>query len=209
VGEILRRTVREADVACRFGGEEFAVVLPETTRLGGYAVAERIRQGVERCFAEEPLGGHPIAMTVSCGLSCYPDDGLHASEIVSRADEALYGAKRSGRNRVGVRYRDKRSAVRFPVRPELAEDGERRAMNLSRTGVLLATDAAVAPADELHVRLGGLSAAARVVRVERGPDANAPFQVGAAFEAPLPEEAVFARVSTHAPAKPRHRGLRR
>ena len=107
-------------------------------------------------------------MTVSCGLSCFPDDGLHASEIVSRADEALYGAKRSGRNRVGVRYRDKRSAVRFPVKPEAAVDGQRRAMNLSRTGVLLATEAPVAPADELHVRLGDLSATARVVRVERG-----------------------------------------
>ena len=209
VGDILRRTVREADVACRFGGEEFAVVLPETTRLGGYVVAERIRRGVERSFAEEPLGGHAIAMTVSCGLSCYPDDGLHALEIVSRADEALYGAKRSGRNRVGVRYRDKRSAIRFPVKPELAVDGERRAVNLSRTGVLFATDAEVAPADELHVRLGGISAPARVVRVEGGPDARAPFHVGAAFDAPLPEEAVFARVSTQAPARPARRASRR
>jgi diguanylate cyclase (GGDEF)-like protein len=50
IGGLLRRTVREADVCCRFGGEEFAVVLPETARLGGFAVAERLRRQVEREF---------------------------------------------------------------------------------------------------------------------------------------------------------------
>jgi diguanylate cyclase (GGDEF)-like protein len=202
IGDILRRTVREADIACRFGGEEFAVVLPETARLGGYAVAERIRRRVEEAFSGAPVGGHAIPMTVSCGLACFPDDGLHASEIVSRADEALYGAKRAGRNRVGVRYRDKRAAMRFPVKPEIAVEGRRRAVNLSRTGILLATDTAPAPAEELHVGLAGLEAAARVVRVERGQDAHAPFLVGAAFEAPLDDAAVAPRVLTHAARRP-------
>ena len=198
IGDILRRTVREADIACRFGGEEFAVVLPETTRLGGYAVAERIRRRVEEAFLEEPVGGHAIDVTVSCGLACFPDDGLHASEIVARADEALYGAKRAGRNRVGVRYRDKRASVRFPVKPEVAVDGRRRAVNLSRTGILLATDAAPGPSDELSLRLAGLETSARIVRVERGQEGQAPFLVGAAFEVPIEDTAVASRVLTHA-----------
>ena len=207
IGGLLRRTVREADIACRFGGEEFAVVLPETTRLGGYTVAERIRRCVERVFGEEPVGGHAVPMTVSCGLACYPDDGLHASEIVARADEALYGAKRAGRNRVGVRYRDKRAAVRFPVKPGVGDE-EARAVNLSRTGVLLATVAPPRIAEDLQVRLGDLDAPARVVRVVAGSDPALPYHVGAAFEVPLAEERIFPRVSMHATVRP-PRGPRR
>jgi len=202
IGGLLRRTVREADVCCRFGGEEFAVVLPETARLGGFAVAERLRRQVEREFREEPVGGHAIEMTVSCGLACYPDDGLHASEIVARADEALYGAKRGGRNRVGVRFRDKRTAVRFPVKPEAAGTGSVRAVNLSRTGVLLATDTPPRLAEEVRVGLAGLEAAARVVRVDRGLDPQLPFHVGAAFEAPVSDDAVLARASIHSAGRP-------
>ena len=195
IGDILRRTVREADVACRFGGEEFAVVLPETARLGGYAVAERVRGAIERTFGEEPVGGHSIALTVSCGLASYPEDGLHASEIVSRADEALYGAKRAGRNRIGVRYRDKRSAVRFPAKPSVA-------VNLSRTGVLRVEDAPVSTGDEVRVSLSGFEATARVVRVERGPEGGPPFRVGAVFDSPLSDDVVLESVVTHAPGRP-------
>ena len=212
-GGLLRRTVREADVACRFGGEEFAVVLPETTRLGGYAVAERIRRHVERAFRDDPIGGHEIPMTVSGGLACYPDDGLHASEIVARADEALYGAKRAGRNRVGVRYRDKRAAVRFPVKPEAGtarigtEDA--RAVDLSRTGVLLATGTPPQMAEDLTIGLGDLEAPVRVVRVDAGPDPARPYHVGVAFDVPLTEERVFPRVSLHATGRRPRGGSRR
>ncbi len=52
VGQVLRRAVRDSDLACRIGGEEFSVILPETDRLGAYAVAERIRQRVEQAFEE-------------------------------------------------------------------------------------------------------------------------------------------------------------
>ena len=213
IGGLLRRTVREADLACRFGGEEFAVVLPETARLGGYAVAERIRRRIERAFREEPLGGREIAMTISCGLACYPDDGLHASEIVARADEALYGAKRAGRNRVGVRFRDKRAAVRFPVKPEADAarlgDEDASAVDLSRTGVLLATGTPPRTAEDLTIRLGEIDAKARIVRVDSSPDPTLPYHVGAAFEVPLTEERIFPRISMRATGRPPRGGPRR
>jgi hypothetical protein len=81
-------------------------------------------------------------------------------------------------------------------------DGRGRAVNLSRTGILLATDTAPGPSEELSVRLAGLEAAARVVRVERRKDAQAPFLVGAAFEAPLDDVVVAPRVLTHAAGRP-------
>jgi predicted signal transduction protein with EAL and GGDEF domain len=154
-----------------------------------------VRGAIERTFGEEPVGGHSIALTVSCGLASYPEDGLHASEIVSRADEALYGAKRAGRNRIGVRYRDKRSAVRFPAKPSVA-------VNLSRTGVLRVEDAPVSTGDEVRVSLSGFEATARVVRVERGPEGGPPFRVGAVFDSPLSDDVVLESVVTHAPGRP-------
>src|SRR5262249_21580817 len=139
VGEILRHAVREADVASRYGGEEFAIVLPETPRVGGVAVAERIRRRVAQSFAGSGVGGHDVAMAISCGLPPYPEDGLHAVETVARADEALYGAKRSGRNRVCVYHREKRKAFRFPLKASALVTLNDRggALNVSQTGALV------------------------------------------------------------------------
>jgi two-component system cell cycle response regulator len=97
----LRRSVRGADLACRFGGEEFAVVMPDTGVEAARAVAERLRQEVER----EPfdLGGRLVPVTISIGVAQMQqaDDG--AADLVRRADRALYEAKNGGRNRVVAR----------------------------------------------------------------------------------------------------------
>ena len=214
VGSILRHAVREADVACRFGGEEFVVVLPETARLGGYAVAERIRRRVEAAFLDRPVGGHEVTMTVSGGLATFPEDGLHAAAIVARADEALYGAKRAGRNRVGAHYREKRAAFRFPPKAttvaRLGDDPSVGAhpVNLSRTGVLVETEAAVRVADSVAVVLGrnGPSGpedpwrvTGRVVRIAADESRPGQRHMGIAFEAPMPEDRLMARVSLSRP----------
>jgi diguanylate cyclase (GGDEF)-like protein len=210
VGGIVRHAVRDADTACRFGGEELAVVLPETAREGGYAVAERIRHRVERAFHGRPVEGHDIAMTISAGLATFPEDGLHAEELLARADEALYGAKHDGRNRVCVHYREKRSALRFPVKSgtavRLGGGGAPSALavNLSRTGMLLDAGQGLSVADRVDLRfersgaLGlekefGLSG--RVVRVVADPARPTHARVGVAFDDPIPESELAARVS--------------
>jgi diguanylate cyclase (GGDEF)-like protein len=96
--DILRSTavaiddsVRSIDIAGRYGGEEFLVVLPETDASGAEVVAERIRASVER-----------LGATVSIGLSPLRAEDSSASILVGRADEALYEAKRTGKNRIAL-----------------------------------------------------------------------------------------------------------
>jgi diguanylate cyclase (GGDEF)-like protein len=91
--------IRDTDTAARWGGEEFAVVLPQTHLAGALTVAERIRRDV----AELKLGGasSSLFVTASLGVSSYPAAHVHTTEeLVRAADEALYRAKREGRNRV-------------------------------------------------------------------------------------------------------------
>jgi diguanylate cyclase (GGDEF)-like protein len=210
VGGIVRHAVRDADAACRFGGEELAVVLPETAREGGYAVAERIRHRVEQAFQGRPVEGHDIAMTISAGLATFPADGLHADELLARADEALYGAKHGGRNRVCVHYREKRGALRFPVRSGtgVSISGETAvgalAVNLSRTGMLLETRTGFSVADRVSLRFerragvgvdDELGLSGHVVRIVADPARPTHAQLGIAFDDPIPESQLSARVS--------------
>jgi diguanylate cyclase (GGDEF)-like protein len=210
VGGIVRHAVRDADAACRFGGEELAVVLPETAREGGYAVAERIRRRVEKAFQGRPVDGHDISMTVSAGLAAFPEDGLHADELLARADEALYGAKHAGRNRVCVHFREKRAALRFPaktgtaVRLGSATGVGAKAVNLSRTGVLLDVGAGLSVADRVRLSFERCDGAGveeafelsgRVARVVVDPVQPAHVHVGIAFDDPIPEPQLAARVS--------------
>jgi diguanylate cyclase (GGDEF)-like protein len=208
VGGIVRHAVRDADTACRYGGEEFGVVLPETAREGGYAVAERIRRRVEQAFKDRPVDGRDIAMTISAGLAAFPDDGLHVDELAARADEALYGAKHAGRNRVCMHYREKRSAPRFPVKwgtaVRIAGAAGVLALNLSRTGMLLHAAPGLSVADRIALRLArsralkddeGVDLNGRVVRIVTDPARPAEAQFGIAFDDPIPEELLMAHVS--------------
>jgi diguanylate cyclase (GGDEF)-like protein len=208
VGGVVRLAVRDADAACRFGGEEFGVVLPETAREGGYAVAERIRRRVEQTFQDRPVDGRDIPMTISAGLAAFPDDGLHADELTARADEALYGAKHAGRNRVCVHYREKRAALRFPVKwgttVRIAGAPGVLALNLSRTGMLLQVATSLAVADRVALSLARgrapkdddrLDLRGRVVRVAADPARPAGAQAGVAFDDPIPEHELMAHVS--------------
>ncbi len=95
VGKIIRSSVRNADQAFRYGGDEFVVVLPQTAMNDAYVVAERVRDRVE-----EEMKQKEIAVTCSVGLASYPSDGVISGELVTAADTALYFAKRTGGNRV-------------------------------------------------------------------------------------------------------------
>jgi diguanylate cyclase (GGDEF)-like protein len=96
--ETLQETVREIDLAGRWGGEEFALVLPGTDASDGAAVAERARRAIEMRGIHTP-GGTFVPVTASFGIASL-SDGADIDALVAAADEALYRAKRSGKNRV-------------------------------------------------------------------------------------------------------------
>ncbi|HSW35003.1 MAG TPA: diguanylate cyclase, partial [Candidatus Limnocylindrales bacterium] len=94
IGQIIQNTIRESDRAFRHGGDEYAIVLPQTPIESALKVAERIRQ---QTFARIEIGSMPVSL--SLGLSSWPSDGISPAELIAAADAALYKAKRSGRNR--------------------------------------------------------------------------------------------------------------
>ncbi|WEK06190.1 MAG: PleD family two-component system response regulator [Candidatus Devosia phytovorans] len=95
----LKRNIRGVDLACRFGGEEFVVLMPDTDYQQAEMVAERVRQSIsEREF--EVSAGRPLAVTVSAGVTLNETTSDTPESLIKRADVALYRAKREGRNRV-------------------------------------------------------------------------------------------------------------
>lgn len=98
IGRILGVNSRASDVVCRFGGEEFAVILPETGLDGGKHFAEKMLQSVRDCEFNFD-DGSKAKITASAGVSVYPSGGGTFDELVSTADQALYRAKKEGRDR--------------------------------------------------------------------------------------------------------------
>jgi diguanylate cyclase (GGDEF)-like protein len=94
----LKNSTREVDTVARYGGEEFVLVLPETDLKGASFVAEKIRRAV----AEVPFEfeSQTVDVTISLGVAAYPESGTSARELIAAADDALYQAKRAGKNRV-------------------------------------------------------------------------------------------------------------
>lgn len=93
VGAALRSCARDYDTITRFGGEEFAAILPGCSSRLARQVAERLRQAVEAADTRTPV-------TASCGVATWPYDGLDAVSVLQAADRALYAAKNAGRNAV-------------------------------------------------------------------------------------------------------------
>lgn len=98
-GAALRSAVRATDTACRYGGEEFALILPETPKPEGALLAERLRALIETL---PPDGTLFRPMTASIGVAAFAVDALQPADLVRAADQALYRAKSGGRNRVEV-----------------------------------------------------------------------------------------------------------
>jgi len=99
VADIFRMQLRDYDVPARFGGEEFAILLPETGPEQALETAERIRRAVAAARFDVETSSEPIKATVSLGIASFPEDGSDVNELIHQADLAVYRAKLQGRNR--------------------------------------------------------------------------------------------------------------
>jgi len=113
VAKVLKDTGRGSDFVARYGGEEFAIGMVDTNIKGAMQMAERVRKLVEKTVAARVSGGD-LMVTVSIGVSSFPEDTKNKADLVTLADNALYQAKRSGRNRVCV-HRDIKDAEPTPA----------------------------------------------------------------------------------------------
>jgi diguanylate cyclase (GGDEF)-like protein len=101
VAELLTQMVRSVDTVARFGGEEFAALLPETNRLGAAVLGERIRAAIEH--EQIVVDGRDIPVTVSIGIATLAAEDVESiDQLLNIADRRLYLAKNSGRNRICV-----------------------------------------------------------------------------------------------------------
>ncbi|MBI5416296.1 MAG: sensor domain-containing diguanylate cyclase [Candidatus Omnitrophica bacterium] len=102
IANILKDSSRGNDYACRYGGEEFAVILTQTPQDQGAAIAGRIRARIAECaFHLSPdSDGHKLHVSVSIGVASFPRDAGIKEELIAKADKAMYIAKFSGKNRV-------------------------------------------------------------------------------------------------------------
>ena len=101
LGDLLKRNTRSQDIACRYGGEEFALVLTDSTLDGAFKRAEILRQQVKQLSVEydgQLLG----AISVSMGVALFPEHGSTMGDVLRASDQALYSAKREGRDRVSM-----------------------------------------------------------------------------------------------------------
>ena len=93
VANLLKETARSGDYVCRFGGEEFTLILPNTSKLNALKLAERIRLTMDRTA---------LPLTLSLGVATFPQDASNWKDLIEKTDRALYEAKRLGRNRVAI-----------------------------------------------------------------------------------------------------------
>jgi diguanylate cyclase (GGDEF)-like protein len=112
IGKLLLKALRSTDVPVRYGGDEFVILMPETSKDQAVAAARRIGAEIARqpFLADKRYG--PIALTASLGVSAFPDDARDPETLIRRADEAMYRVKADGRGGVlaAVTKRDEEPA---------------------------------------------------------------------------------------------------
>ena len=102
LADLLKDSSREIDYVCRYGGEEFSIILTQTTKEQGYTIAERIRTRIENHLFPSFCSDQSFHITVSIGLSTFPEDAPTKEELIMKADKAMYIAKFEGKNQTNV-----------------------------------------------------------------------------------------------------------
>lgn len=115
VGKTMRESARLMDQAIRYGGEEFAFILPHTSKGDAFVVAERLRIAMQNHTPRDAAGDPLPPVTLSIGLAACPDDGDEPIALIEAADRALYRAKGQGRNQTCTQSDDLRRGKRLPV----------------------------------------------------------------------------------------------
>src|SRR6056297_1281208 len=144
VSRIIKSEIRTEDSAARYGGEEIVVVLPQTGKLDGLLIAERIRKRVAELVLEYET--KKIHTTISGGLSSFPIDAENVSDLLKFADNAMYQAKISGKNNIAVYSQNKRRYLRIDFFENIhvrqvgfnknAGELTARSKNISKSGIL-------------------------------------------------------------------------
>ena len=204
---VILASVREIDVACRYGGEEFALILPETSRTGAFIVSERIRLDVKQMFNHQLVATSHIDLSLSGGIAIYPTDSDSAKGLLRMADKALYRSKHDGKDKITLHADEKRSSPRLDARTllvfrELDENSRQElrseTRNLSRNGALLESRIPFDIGTELEIDIhlpqdnSSLVLKGRVVRLEETSEEtgdHARYHVGVAFLADTDEDA--------------------
>ena len=99
VARVFEGKIRSGDLVCRYGGEEFAIILPDVTAEGAYQTAERIRAAIAEMRITSGFAVHSD-LSLSIGVALFPQDADTSAELLKKADAALYRAKHEGRNLV-------------------------------------------------------------------------------------------------------------
>jgi diguanylate cyclase (GGDEF)-like protein len=99
IASILQNKSRKCDQVVRYGGEEFAIIMPNTVKENSRLFAERLRNEIERTYASDLSIPPDRCLTISLGIASYPEDADTKDELIAKTDIALYEAKRSGKNR--------------------------------------------------------------------------------------------------------------
>ena len=199
LAEVLRRTSRVIDHLTRYGGEEFALILPQADRDQAVCAAERHRLAVER---HPMLGQDDRNLTISIGAATFPMDASSGHQLLEKADDSLYQAKRRGRNRVCACFPDKRRHPRFPVElgmglrtaEDMASFIPAHARNISAGGLLGEAAENVPRGRRLEMKLlssdshHGLTIRGRCVRAIKDPADDRTYFLGVSFDFDSPEE---------------------
>jgi diguanylate cyclase (GGDEF)-like protein len=104
LAKILQECIDENTFLARYGGDEFALIFPDMEREQAFLILERIRAEVEKC---RTFGDLSTRVTITAGIAAYPIDGSSENEILRKADQALYRAKKTGRNTIRLAYEEK------------------------------------------------------------------------------------------------------
>lgn len=200
--DVIRKSVREIDVPCRYGGEEFALILPETSRSGAFIVSDRIRSDVESLFGDHLIREQQLDLTISGGVAIFPIDSSSEDGLVTMADQALYLSKKEGKNKITLHAEEKRRSPRFEAVRTLtfkAPTSERlealtsQTKNLSKDGALVESGVPLTIGTELSILIQQphhkFTVKGKVVRLEEYQHGSSKkYDVGIAFVADNEDE---------------------